>query len=104
MRLLEANFIFAHAAIVVRTICRQNVGPFDTTLIRSQDYDMLLRLSRRFASLSIDKPTFLFRDHSGLRGNRMDCGAEEVWQGAHTVSVLPGSCIIPGCARIITSI
>ncbi len=33
-----------------------------------------------------------------------DCDAEEVWQGAHTVSVLPSSGIIPGRARIITSI
>ena len=33
---------------LVRTACYRSVGPFREDLLRSQDYDMLIRLARRF--------------------------------------------------------
>jgi len=67
-QLLDGCFV-AHPAIVVRSSCYRNVSPFDGRLIRSQDYDMLLRLSRRFKSIRIEKPTFICRAHSSMRGS-----------------------------------
>ena len=68
-RLLEGWFLTGQASLFVRTTCYRSVGAFDTNLIRSQDYDMLLRLSRRFKGLRIDKPTFIYRMHDDLRGH-----------------------------------
>jgi glycosyltransferase involved in cell wall biosynthesis len=70
LRLLEGNVIAFHSAILCRRSCYAEVGPFNPELIRSQDYDMLLRLARRFRARRIDKPTILYRLHSGARGSQ----------------------------------
>lgn len=70
-RLLEGCFI-AQPATVVRSRCYREVGPFDTRLVRSQDYEMLLRLSRRFPAIRVDEPSFVLRTHSGLRGSSVN--------------------------------
>lgn len=67
-QLLEGCFL-AQPGIVVRASCYREMSPFDSRLIRSQDYDMLLRLSRRFQSIRIEKPTYIYRAHSGMRGS-----------------------------------
>ena len=51
--------------------CFAEVGPFNPTLLRAQDLEMLLRLARRFKALNIQKPTFVLRDHPGPRGPTM---------------------------------
>jgi hypothetical protein len=53
---------------LVRTQCYREVGPFREELLRSQDYDMLIRLVRRFPVVLLREPTFVFRRHSGQRG------------------------------------
>jgi hypothetical protein len=54
--------------MLVRKDCYAAVGPFDETLIRSQDYDMLLRLSRRFKGARVNEVVFYQRRHRGQRG------------------------------------
>ena len=66
-RMLEQNFM-QQQGMLVRTACYREVGPFDETLDRSQDYEMNLRLARRFAGHGLDAPSFLFREHAGHRG------------------------------------
>ena len=66
-RLLEQNFI-QQQGMLVRTTCYRDVGPFDEALDRSQDYEMNLRLARRFAGHGMDSASFLFREHAGHRG------------------------------------
>ncbi len=51
--------------------CFAEAGPFNPTLLRAQDSEMLLRLARRFKALNIQKPTFVLRDHPGPRGPTM---------------------------------
>ena len=53
---------------VVRRHCFDAVGPFNEVLQRTQDYDFLLRLARRFDGVRLDAPTFYFRHHEGPRG------------------------------------
>lgn len=48
--------------------CLLEVGLFDTTLLRVQDTDILIKLAHRFRARNIQKPTFVLRDHAGARG------------------------------------
>jgi glycosyltransferase involved in cell wall biosynthesis len=66
-RMLEQNFM-QQQAMLVRTRCYREVRPFDPGLDRCQDYEMNLRLARRFAGKRLDASSFLFRQHDGRRG------------------------------------
>ena len=66
-RMLEQNFM-QQQAMLVRTACYRDIGSFDETLDSSEDYEMNLRLARRFAGHGVNSVTFLFRDHAGQRG------------------------------------
>ncbi|MGA8261339.1 MAG: glycosyltransferase [Arenicellales bacterium] len=66
--LLEANFL-GGAALFARTACYGETGPFDPRLIRSQDYEMAIRIARRYRGVRVDGgPTFHYRQHGGMRG------------------------------------
>lgn len=66
--LLEANFL-GGAALFARRSCYEVVGAFDERLIRSQDYDMAIRIARRFTGVRVpDPPIFHYRQHPGQRG------------------------------------
>ena len=54
--------------MLIPLACLRGVGPFDETLLRAQDYDMMLRLSLWFRGQSTGQPTFVMRNHSGVRG------------------------------------
>ena len=70
--LLEGDFI-GGAALFARTSCYQLVGNFDPELIRSQDYEMTIRISRQFTGIRVQGgPLFHYRQHEGLRGSRRD--------------------------------
>ena len=68
IRLMEHCFIQGQPAVVVRTDCLRRIGPFDERLVRSQDYDIVLRLARHYLPARIEEPTFIQRRHSGPRG------------------------------------
>lgn len=76
VHLLEENFL-PQPSILVRTDCYRQLGPFDERLVRSQDYDMLLRLSRRFAATAVEAVTYYYRRHDGTRGSNNDSFAIE---------------------------
>lgn len=54
--------------MLVSTSCYRTVGLFDEELLRGQDYEMVLRLARRFRAGRIDTVTFAIRAHTGSRG------------------------------------
>ncbi len=66
-RMLEQNFMQLQA-MLVRTRCYHEIGLFDPRLNLCDDYDINLRLTRRFTGRRVEAPSFLFRQHSGLRG------------------------------------
>ena len=63
--------------------CFEKVGFFNPTLLRSQDNEMVLRLARCFSGCNLQKPTFVLREHAGMRGPRHQRHAigqrAEVW-------------------------
>ena len=61
--------MFAHQpGMLVRKSLYLKVGPFDETLIRSQDYDMLLRLAQQGRPASTERVVFHQRQHDRPRG------------------------------------
>lgn len=55
--------------MLVRKRCYMQLGPFKEEFIRSQDYEMLLRIVRKFPGKRIDGIVFSQRQHSGIRGS-----------------------------------
>jgi hypothetical protein len=66
--LMERSLI-QQGAMLVRKSCYEEIGKFDETLIRSQDYDMLLRLAYRYQAVKVERIVFHMRRHSGIRGS-----------------------------------
>jgi hypothetical protein len=81
--LLARCFIF-QPGLLVRRACYETVGPFDESLYRSQDYEMLLRLARRYDGRATDKAVFAQRIHAGARGPAMLAATadqtEDLWK------------------------
>jgi len=71
VRLMEQCFLI-HPTILVRASCYREVGAFDPDLIRCQDYEMAVRLARRFPCVRISGPTICYRMHGGARGSAQD--------------------------------
>ena len=70
--LFEANFL-GGAAVFARTSCYHTLGEFDPKLTRSQDYEMAIRISRKYPGVRVEGgPTFHYRQHNGLRGSNQD--------------------------------
>ena len=70
--LLESNFL-GGAALFARTSCYAAVGDFDPALVRSQDYEMAIRIARRFrGAQAAGGPLFHYRQHHGARGSEQD--------------------------------
>jgi glycosyltransferase involved in cell wall biosynthesis len=70
--LLESNFL-GGAALFARTACYDKVGRFDPALLRSQDYDMAIRIARAFEGVQAPGgATFHYRQHDSLRGSTSD--------------------------------
>jgi hypothetical protein len=70
--LLESNFL-GGAALFARIACYRRVGNFDPILIRSQDYEMAIRISRQFTGVLLSGGlTFHYSQHEGMRGSTRD--------------------------------
>lgn len=69
--LLDDAFIFQFATLVRRSAYGE-VGPFREDLVRSQDYDMILRLAYAFPGQEVEGPVFLQREHDAPRGSQRD--------------------------------
>ncbi len=68
---LDGCHIFQPGLIVRRAFYDQ-VGPFDETLTRSQDYEMLLRITRHGTGRVLPETVFLHREHQGTRGSAQE--------------------------------
>jgi glycosyltransferase involved in cell wall biosynthesis len=64
-RVLVENFIGNPSVVLVRRECFREVGVFDESLHLGQDWDMWIRIARRFLIGVIDHPLILFTKHSG---------------------------------------
>lgn len=67
LELMKGCF-FHLATALVRADAYRAVGGFDAELLSSEDYDMQLRLARAYPAAYCSEPSFIFRQHTGLRG------------------------------------
>ena len=67
LAVMERCFIF-QPGMLVRKSCYDAIGIFNENLLRSQDYEMLLRITRRYTGTKVDGIVFHQRQHSGTRG------------------------------------
>lgn len=65
---LEDMFMLQYASLVRKSIY-DDLGGYDENLIRSQDYDMMLRVSRRYVGIYVPYIIFYYRQHYAPRGN-----------------------------------
>jgi len=61
--LLIENCVGGTSTILLRKVCLQQVGLFDESLPRSQDYDLWIRISREFFFECIQEPLFKYHVH-----------------------------------------
>lgn len=69
--LLDGCHIFQPGMMVRRSVY-DAVGPFDEAFIRSQDYEMMLRIARHARGVLLHDPVYLHREHAGTRGSAKD--------------------------------
>lgn len=62
------TYPFHTQGMMVPLRCYGAINGFDDTRLRSEDYDMILRLARKFRGAKLPAPAFLLREHSGDRG------------------------------------
>lgn len=67
LALLLENY-FHPPTIFARTSSLRALRGFDATFIRSQDYDLALRLAYGYRGAAVRHVTLLFREHEGVRG------------------------------------
>jgi len=67
LSVLERCYIFQPGMLVRRSVFDE-VGPFNEAMVRSQDYEMLLRITRRFSGVNVNSIVFHQRQHGGVRG------------------------------------
>lgn len=66
VELLKWNFWIPFSSVVVRRNCLDSVGLFDKSLDRSQDYDLWLRIAKKFNFDCLrDEPLLFYRQHTG---------------------------------------
>lgn len=70
--LMEGNYL-GGARLFVRTECYRVLGGYDERYKRSEDYEMPIRLARRWNGVRASGgATYLYRQHEGLRGHAED--------------------------------
>jgi hypothetical protein len=55
-------------SMLVRTQTLRRIGEVDPQLVTSEDYDLMLRLAATAPFTLLHRPTFIFRQHEGIRG------------------------------------
>lgn len=71
VKLLEDFYMYQNATLVAKSVYDE-VGPFREDLIRSQDYEMALRIAYRSKGVAVPEVVFLQRMHEGKRGTHYD--------------------------------
>ncbi|MEL6664157.1 MAG: glycosyltransferase [Pseudomonadota bacterium] len=66
--LLDGCHIFQPGLMVRRSVYDE-IGPFNADLIRSQDYEMMLRIARHARGVLFEDLVYLHREHGGARGS-----------------------------------
>ena len=67
LALMKGCFVTMQS-MLVRTHSLRRIGDVDPQLVTSEDYDLMLRLAATARFALLHRPTFIFRQHEGIRG------------------------------------
>jgi glycosyltransferase involved in cell wall biosynthesis len=111
---LMRQCVLVFQGLLVPARCFEAVGYFDETLGRAEDYDMLLKLARRFRGEFAGHASFVWRNHEGERGSASERHTDaernilfrkyerrifvKVWQNYMLAEYLPGGSQYPARA------
>ncbi len=62
---LMGCFIYTLSSVMIRRSCLDEVGLFDSRYFIANDYDLYLRLARKYRFASIEQPLFKYYQHPG---------------------------------------
>ena len=65
--LLRRNIIGSSSNPLIKKECIEKVGSFDALMSSSQDYDLWLRIAKRYSINYVDAPLLKYHIHSGYR-------------------------------------
>jgi hypothetical protein len=68
LQALTEGAFFNQQGVLARRRCFDRIGGYDETFKRGQDYELLLRMARVCRGFGIAEPTYIFRQHGGVRG------------------------------------
>jgi hypothetical protein len=78
------NFLFPLVGALVRRRCYEELGGFDASFLRGADYAFTVRLLRKYRAAVLREPTFIWREHEGLRGPKAlrhgEADRKKVWK------------------------
>ena len=69
-RYLRRDNCLTHGSAMIRMDCLHEMGLYDETITRAQDYDLWLRLSERYRLANIPEYLYSFRVHPGSIGEQ----------------------------------
>lgn len=75
--LYEENFVLV-LTVLLRRRCLEDVGLFDETLSMSEDYDLWLRIAKRYKFKHLSSPLSKYRTHSGNMSKKNEVLEREV--------------------------
>lgn len=76
VKLME-NCFLTNPTWMVRAAAQQEAGRYSEELIRGQDFDMILRLARRFEGALVDRIVLYQRKHLAMRGSEASAAMAE---------------------------
>lgn len=86
--LLETNFFGGASGPLLRAQCVVEVGGFDELMESSQDYDLWLRIARRYHVSFVDEPLYVYHVHYGAcittNAGAKVAGAERIFKKYRT--------------------
>lgn len=68
---LFREVLFCPSSVVFRKTCAEKVGGFDESFLIGCDYEMWLRMARRFEFGYVDRPLVMYRQHANMSSRKM---------------------------------
>jgi len=72
--LLCQNIVSCTSSVLVPRVVLDDVGLFREHLTHAEDYDLWLRIAKKYALYSLDLPLVLYREH----GNKLSANVEKI--------------------------
>jgi glycosyltransferase involved in cell wall biosynthesis len=76
--LLQKNIVNCTSSVLVSSAVFEDVGYFKESMSHAEDYDLWLRISRKYNVYSLNKPLVLYREHA----NNVSANLDKIEAGA----------------------